>query len=487
MSVAPRPARAFARPLEDLLNRLAAAVLVVSAGVLIGLQYIRPNKRVIAVLAATVLFGLSLRVGMVSGIGVLALALPYPRSTVFGSTNLAFVLLLLVIWLLRITQRQSPPPQRTAVDVPIIGMYAAYVLSFYNVEDVTFLTRALENFGLMVACALMFYLIVNSVRTERDLRRLHVFQAVSVLSVCLLVVYEVGHPGQPFIRGWIDFGHKSSVGVESSGMRVGSIFYDYELFSEYCALNLLLVVFLFVRAGSLLGKLAYGGLIVLIGFGLFATVTRGSIVALAITAPYFVWLLRRRVNLVSLVLYTVGIIAAFVTMNFIVAHYTQTGDLFARLSETKLVRGLPDSRAEAWPSSWKRLLEHPLIGHGPYYSSEHGLKQWTWPHNIFLYVGNNAGFIGLAFFLWLLWKLFRVSTPRVDDLRHPSYAQAFLLVAHTQMITFVVDQIKVEFLRNPIYQFQVWWMFATTVATYQITTRTGVAALPGPAVVPRRA
>jgi len=56
---------------------------------------------VIAVLAAAVMFGITWRIDLVSGIGVLVLALPYPRGTVFGSTNLALVLLLVVIWLLR--------------------------------------------------------------------------------------------------------------------------------------------------------------------------------------------------------------------------------------------------------------------------------------------------------------------------------------------------------------------------------------------------
>ena len=43
----------------------------------------------------------------IPGLGVLVMTLPYPRGTAFGNTNLALILILLVIWLLRVTQRQS--------------------------------------------------------------------------------------------------------------------------------------------------------------------------------------------------------------------------------------------------------------------------------------------------------------------------------------------------------------------------------------------
>ncbi|MBI5711340.1 MAG: O-antigen ligase family protein [Candidatus Eisenbacteria bacterium] len=471
MSVSLRPVRALVRPATRWLDRLVAAATVVVAGVVLGLQYIAPNKRVLASLAALVLFGMAWRIDMLSGIGILALVLPFPRGTVFGSTNLAFVLLLLVIWLLRVTQRQSALPRGTPVDLPVVALFTIYVVSFYNVDTTEHLRRALEYFELMVACMLLFYLVVQNVRTEADLKRVLAFQSVSVLFVCLVAIYELNHPGGTFIPGWIDF--KRTVGTEfnTRNVRVGSTFFDYELLSEYCALNLLLAIFMFMRAGALLGKLAYGTLITIVTFVLFATTTRGSIVSLAVGAVYFIWLVRRRVNAVNFVITIAGVSAGFLAMNYYVAHFTRSGDVLARLTATKFTRGIPDSRTEAWPAAWQRLLEHPLIGHGPFYSSEHGIKVWTWPHSLYLYVGNNVGFIGLAVFLYFLWRLWRLSSPPSDDLGHADYAKAYLLIAHVQVVTFIVDQIKIEFMRNPVYQFQVWLMFAFIVAAWQITNR----------------
>ena len=75
---------------------------------MLGQQYLAPNKRVIPVIAAVVLFGLAWRTDMATAIGLLLVALPFPRYTTFGNTNLAFVLLLLVIWLLRVTSGSQP-------------------------------------------------------------------------------------------------------------------------------------------------------------------------------------------------------------------------------------------------------------------------------------------------------------------------------------------------------------------------------------------
>ena len=68
-----------------------------------------------------------------------------------------------------------------------------------------------------------------------------------------------------------------------------------------------------------------------------------------------------------------------------------------------------------------------------------------------------------------------VSRPSLTD---PSYPRAFLVVAHVMLVLFMVDQLKIEYLRNPIFQFQVWMLFASIVAAWQILHRDES---PGPA------
>jgi O-antigen ligase len=481
MSVALRTERP-PNPLIGLLDRLTPVLLTIAVGIVLGIQFFMPDKRMIAVIGAILMFGLAWRLDMVAGLGVLAIALPFPRTTVFGSTNLAFIALIAVLWLLRVSQGQCARPRRSPLDAPVLALFVAYVISFYNVTTSVGLSRALPIFVLFTAAVLMFFVIVNNLQDERGFRRFLDFQVVSVLLVCLLAVWELNHPGQYFIPGWIGFQTGSVGEINLHNIRVGSSFYDYELLSEYCALNALLVLFLLLRAETIIRRLAYGLLLPLVLFVLFATVTRGSIIALAIGTAYLIWTSRRRLSFVALVMVGVTLFAGFQSMNYYVANFTRSGSVVSRFGEntTKMVGFLPEARATIWLAAWNRCLEHPFIGHGPYYSVMEGTRTYFWPHNLYLFVANNVGLIGLGIFLWLLWTLLRISRPQTDDLRHGDFMRSYMIIAQSQMIVFLIDETKIDFMRNGNYQLQVWLMFALITAAYQITHTPPAPAL-GPA------
>src|SRR5258705_2372665 len=267
----------FPRTLLKWPSRLLNPILVVIAGLVLGQQYVSPNKRVVPVIIGLLVSGLAWGVGIIAGLGVLIVALPFPRGTVFGNTNLALILLMLVIWLLRITQRQIPPPRRTPLDLPIIGLLTMYMLSFYNVHDRTLLIAGLQNFELFAGAVIMFYLIVHNTRTTADLERIHQFLMISAASLFLIAVYELNHPASVFIPGWIDFSNTVGSEFNTRNVRVGSMFHDFELLSEYCAITMMMAIFLLMRARTLGRTVVYGSFLVLNAFVMFATVSRGAI------------------------------------------------------------------------------------------------------------------------------------------------------------------------------------------------------------------
>ncbi len=483
MSASLRPART-PHPLAGLLDRLGVLILIIGVGVTMGLQYITPNKRVLSVLTALLMFGLTWRLNIVSGLGVMAIALPFPRTTSYGNTNVYIVTFMLVIWLLRVTMRQSAPPRRSPIDVPLVMMFISYVVSFYNV-DVADLAIALGNFQMMAATWLMFYLVASVPETRKDFERLLIFQAFSVLLVCLVGIFEMTHPGQTLIPGWIEFGNLTSPGASAFGIRIGSSFYDYELLCEYCAIHALLILFLFLRTDSILLRTAYGGLLLLVMFIMFATVTRGGIIALGVGVLYMLWLIRGRLTMVGVTV-TSGLVAAgLIGMNWFVSTFTRTGNMFERLAGSTVVGLVPENRSVVWPAAWSRIFEHPLLGHGPYYSPLSGAQIYHWPHSLPLYLANNVGFIGIAILAWLLWILFRITRPTTNDLRHADFLQSYMIIARVQMVVFLVDEIKVEYLRNINYAFQVWMMFALMVAAHRLLAREATAPADAPGRAPR--
>jgi O-antigen ligase len=426
----------------------------------------------IAVMVAVLIFGITWRIDMVSGIGVLVLALPYPRGTVSGGTNVAIVLLLLLIWLLRISTRQIPPAQRTPVDVPIIGLLVSFVISFYNIETAAHLSRALETFIQVLAGLAMIYLVVNNLRRPEHLERVHMFQAVSITMVCLLGIFELYNPNGVFIPGWITFHHSYSEGINVHNIRIGGPFFDFELLSEYCAINLLLLLLLAVRARSVAQRAIFVSLFVLTFFIMFATVTRGGIMALAVGMLYLMWVLRKRLNFIHVTAAVALAVGALLAMNFYVSNFTHSGDLIARLvnpQSWQFENGMPTSRASIWKSAFERMMIHPIIGHGPVYDTTKGIDFWFWPHNGYLYLGNLVGFVGLTFYLWLLFGLWKISRTTGPDLRDTNYARAYLAIGHVQLVVFMVDQLKIDLLRNPIYPFQIWLLLAYIISAHRLS------------------
>lgn len=446
-------------------------VLLVATGVLLGQQYVSPDKRVLPVLISIVVIGLAWRMDMVTAIGVLIVLLPYPRGTVFGTTNLALILVLTIFWLVRVSTRLLDPPRRSPIDMPLLGLFVIYVLSFNNVAPAA-LERSFQLFELFLGSMIMYFLIVNNVRTERDLKRAHDAQLLCALSIFLVAVWELNNPGKVLIPGWISFEHTVGSEFNTRNVRVGATIYDYELLSEYSAITLLLAIFRWSRSRNENERGLYTLFILLNVFIMFATVTRGAFISLGAAVPVLLWGIRRRLKVVPMVIAGTAAVALLLGMNFYVRQFTRSGDLLARMGETYVVHGwMPDSRAEAWTNAWNRALVHPLVGQGPYYTHLPGYELF-WPHNVYLYYANIVGFLGLGFFLVILGILFRLLQPRVDDLRHVNYADAFLIVARAQFVLFVVNEFKIDYLRNPVYQMIVWVMFSLWTASHRVARDT---------------
>ena len=461
---------------RDLFNRVFGFVSLLVMGVLLGVQYWKPDKRVIPVVVVLFVFGVAWRLSMAAALNVLVLLLPYPKGTVFGNTNIAFILMVFVIWLLRLSLRMSLPARSSPINLPIFGLILWYILSFYNVRDSFALERATQNFEIFLSCVVMYYMVINCVRTQRDLERFHSAQMITALGVFLVAAWEARHAGQVLIPGLLDFSSTSGHDFNTRDVRVGASFRDYELLSEYCGLFFLFTVFRWVRARSTTQRV----LLTLFGlfnvYTMFTTVTRGVFIALAVVIPTILFTIRRHLNPVRFMTAAAIITVLAIAMNILVASHTNSGDLFQRMAETKVVHGfVPEAREAPWRNAWQRSLVHPILGQGPYYGELPGHELW-WPHNVYLFVANIVGYPGLLFFLMILFGMYTMMRPVVDDLRHASYADAYMIVARAQLIMFALNEIKIDFLRNPNYTYQVWLLFSTWTAGYLVSRDEGVRA-----------
>ncbi|MEO5619213.1 MAG: O-antigen ligase family protein [Candidatus Eisenbacteria bacterium] len=461
---------------RDWLLTVLSVVGVVGLGMLIGQQYMMPDKRVIPVAVGLVVFGIAWRLDLVSGVGLLVLVLPFPRYTTFGSTNLAILLLLLVVWLLRYSQREAPGPRPTPLDAPLAGMTLAYVVSFYNVRQAFHLEGGIQRFILFLSCLMLFFLVVHNVRNEKGLRKFHLFQTVAIALIHAFCLWELAFPGTYLIPGWIDLRGINVELFQTRNYRVGGPWVDYELLSEFAALNIVFFIFMIAQARSATRRVIFTMLLGSSMLIMFATVTRGGIAALVVGLGYLLYKIRRRTSIVPLTLIGGAAALAVIGLAYFVKEYTVAGDVFARFGDTRFVGITPESRSEVWGQAWERWMLHPLIGHGPFYGKVHGLKLWYWPHNLPLFLGNCFGFLGLGMFTWIVWKLWKLSVPQTERLNDPDYVKAFQLVARVQLVIFLVDEMKIEYLRNTNYLYQPWVLFSTLAAAGMILRERDAAA-----------
>jgi O-antigen ligase len=263
------------------------------------------------------------------------------------------------------------------------------------------------------------------------------------------------------VPGWIDFSQSERTGL---GVRVGSTFLDYELFGEFCALNLLLQIFMFQHAATKTRRAMIAGLMVLTLYCLLATITRGAILAFVAGLVYLAWLCRRRLNFVKLSTSTILVVGIIVGGDAVISTFTHSTSVINRLERSELKNGMPDSRAPAWIAVWNKVLDSPIIGHGPYYSIERGLGLEWWPHNVYLYYAYIIGFVGLFFFVWFLRELWIMTRPRAPSFGHGTYMETATVLARVLLFTFMLDQTKIDYLRNGTYSFFAWFLFGLVYA-----------------------
>ncbi|MGH7725075.1 MAG: O-antigen ligase family protein [Candidatus Eiseniibacteriota bacterium] len=453
-----------------------------AVAVLTGSQIAEPNKRVLQVVAAVFIVFLAFRTRLIDALTLCVLFIPFPKATSYGNTNVAFVLLIAIVWLFRVSTGRAQRVGRTPLDIPIVLLVMAYAISFYNVEPEN-LSVAWALFLAFLSYVFLLYMVINIVQTPEDVRKILLAQAISCAFICVIGVFEQSHPGGRLIPGWIDF---SGTGESSGqGVRIGSTFLDYELFGEYCALNLVIQLFMFTRATTRTRKWLLAGLMVLTLFCMFATVTRGPLVALGVGLLYLGWLSRRKLNFPRLVMTVGGLVAILAIGNTVVARMSKSQSVFDRLFKTEFVKGVvPDSRAGAWEYAIRNISQHPIVGHGPYYSIEKGVTARYWTHNVYLYYASIVGIFGLVAFLFLLWRLWQMSRPRAPSLGSGTYIEGATVAMHVVLFMFMVDQLKIDYLRNERYSFYVWFLLGFIAAVGQVARK--YAAEPGslPAVLP---
>jgi len=446
--------------------RIGVLLFILGAGALIGSQIVHPTKRVIEALAGLLLAYVLWNFSSLNALWAILVIYPFPFAISAGNSTFIFVIIVFIVHLIRVSSRKATLSGDRQFNLPIALMVMSYILSFYNQQAGGELMRfALTSTLNFFAAVLLFYMIVNFVDDEEKLAK-----TVRVLMVtCSLVVtftlLELAFPGRELIPGWLYTTHRVALVLKME--RMGGPFKDFELNGEFFAMNAPLVLFMIIRSRRLLERSVYSFLLIANLFMLFSTITRGAFVSLGIGAIYMAYTCRKDLSFVRLVILATAFITLLFVLDTVVARYTISGSLFARMLKTTFEQGvIPENRYVAWGGAIQRALEHPFIGHGPGWDFSKGIGRALWPHNAYLYYFNITGIFGLLAFLFLVVRLVSSSMLgfTASIVRAP-FPLAFMKALNVSLVIFLVDQIKIDYLRNDIYMYFIWCVFGVIAAT----------------------
>jgi len=310
--------------------------------------------------------------------------------------------------------------------------------------------------------------VINFLDDEKKLRTMARVMVITAALVVSFTLIETLFPGRTIVPMWLYTSHKTQLVMK--GLRMGGAFHDFELNAEFFAINIPIIFFMLIREKRLATKILYAAILIFDLGMMFTTITRGAFFTLFFGYTYMAFVFRKDLNFVKIVVMTAAVVALVFTLEAAVANYTVSGSLFKRVFATKFEGGIPLNRYAAWTSSYERGMRSPIIGHGPFWDAEKkGSDFLLYPHNLYLFILNITGFIGLGSFLFFIFRLMKASTIRFKaSIVSSPFPDAFSKVLHVVLVMFLFDQLKIEYLRNYIYIYFVWFLFGVIVATKNI-------------------
>ncbi len=437
----------------------AAAASAVAAGILAGNG---DGVRAALVAGASFLAAVGLRFGAGALLVFLFAAAALPLSSqAFGSVPLAVVVVALaaVYGFAGGARVRSIARLPLAVRVGATGLLAASVLSIVN-GGFAEVGDQLRQLAYLVAGLVLVATIWRSA-SHRDVEKYLFAIAVGGIAASALTLLQVLSP-QLAIPGVLQGGGSGVVLDVGGGLnRANGPIGDYELMAEYLATCLMVQVALlvFTRPRWALAPVAAGTVLTVLA--LIQTGTRSSAVIAAAGAAVIVGaaIIGRRGRGVTLTL-AAALVAALLLPSIIATVQDQSlsGFLFERFSLGSGLESGLGARLPIWSSMLSRMSDPlgQILGSGPAFPYA---AVGTFPHSLPITLLMTVGILGLASFVLFAGGVVAAMLRAIGS-RRDSYSFVLAVVC----ATFLVNEVKIEFVRVPQYIVFVWGVFGLALA-----------------------
>ncbi|VAX13625.1 hypothetical protein MNBD_GAMMA24-926 [hydrothermal vent metagenome] len=410
--------------------------------------------QLIGVLFATViLFLVAYRTPLRIIVSLLILLIPFQFvETRYGSSNIALTYVFFIALYLRGSIRLIP------LWGVVLLILMAYMISLSQVPPSVY-REHIPYLIALVSAFLVFFIIYNFVRQERDV---HFIPQLLLWLNLLVIIYSIAQIliGETKVAL---FGIKEFTLTHARGgndPRLTGPFNAVGIMAEYLVITILLIAYELVHEQSGRKRLLLYGLLASDMALLIATANRGGFLSLILGMILFLILFRRELGLRRIVGSLIAGVTLLAVGATVIINYTSYGRMFERLSQTKVEAGVPDTRSVTWPMALEQIKNKPLLGHGPqlrlYKDFERKIPGHTpifFPHNLYLYLLYTVGVVGLvAFMMLFLAVMLRTRRAARYDIGDP-YLHGLLRMGALLIFIVLVDQIKLEFLRSSLIDY----------------------------------
>ena len=391
-------------------------------------------------------------------IGIVVMIPFQPIDSKYGSINMAITYVVGIAMLLHRVRYKSG----LNVHAPLIMPFALLLLAFamsWVVAPKLFWPKYMQNLILMGSNIVLFYMSYSFFRKEKDL---DVFFRALIVSNVLVIIYSI-------IQMVVGYGQFSVFGLSEftilenrEDQRLVGPFKAVGITAEYLVIQSTMLAHYMVQTGKIrrLGiVLLLLNMAILVGTG-----NRGGFISMLLALVMFLYFYRRYLGGKMVLLSGLGFVFMLTLASAVVINYTDFNVLYKRLLGTEVEGFTPDTR-RGWVYVVDKIMDKPILGHGPRIVRpvEYNTPPRNWPdgyirfypHSLYLYILYTTGIIGFAAYIVWAVAYWRILCRTRKRLRINNGIGAGLpLLGMMVFIIFLVDQVKVEFLRYYLLDYQ---------------------------------
>ena len=387
-----------------------------------------------------------------SVISLIVATLPFQMITsAYGTLNTVLIYMVGLIFLMRGRIRKFP--------LLGSGLFILLVL-LLSMSQSPRQTYSDHFFYIVTICSnfVLFYIVYNyfSKKTVNPSSAINLFLFTGFL-VLFFSTIKLVFKFDPGITFGID--ELSVLQNRDDKQRFISVFNAAGINGAFHATQLVVVTFLLMYVKGPMAKAALFILFVGNAAFLIATGSRGSFLSGMGGLVLALFLMARHISKGKALAIGMVSVVLFAGASFTMLKFTNYNVLYERLMSTEFKGLTPDTRDFSY--TIERIPDKMILGHGPrlklvneYARRIPGHRPHHYPHNLYLHILYTVGVVGLIAYLTFFTNLFvRYLRPlryRTDS----PVLNAAPRIAIVVMVMFLVDELKIEFLRFGLSDYQ---------------------------------